>query len=85
MALLAWDAKIEMAGFRDPFADKRTPRYFYSDAMVMGDPLKWNMCDIVVLCREKQTTLVFVKFTWRLHFRQYLDRLFMEDWSASGD
>ena len=25
--------------------------------MVMGDPLKWNMWDIVVLCREKQTTL----------------------------
>ena len=44
MALLAWDAKIEMAGFRDPFAD-RTPRYLYSDAMVMGDPLStWTGC-----------------------------------------
>jgi len=43
----------------------------------MGDPI-YGMLLLFAL-RSKQSL-----FTWRLQFRQYSERLFIEAWSASG-
>ena len=51
-ALLALDAKVGIADFREPLTDIRKPRYLYSDTMIMGAPF----------CCEKQTVFVSIKY-----------------------
>ena len=38
MAFLALDAKVVIAGFREPLTDMKKPRYWYSHTMIMGAP-----------------------------------------------
>jgi len=58
VAFLALDAKVVIAGFREPLTDMRKPRYLYSHTMIMDAPF----------CCEKQTEFVSIKFTWRLQY-----------------
>ena len=58
---MALDAKVVIAGFREPLTDMRKPRYLYSHTNVYD-----NGCPIL-LC-EKQTVFVSIKFTWRLQY-----------------
>ena len=38
VAFLALDAKVVIAGFREPLTDMKKPRYWYSHTMIMGAP-----------------------------------------------
>ena len=44
VAFLALDAKVVIAGFREPLTDMRKPRYLYSHTMVPHSAVRSRLC-----------------------------------------
>ena len=51
-------AKVIIAGFMGLLADIRKPIFWHQQ--VMGEPLKWNLWNAIILCHEKQTVFIII-------------------------
>ena len=86
IAFLALFVKLFTAWEKVPEGLNKSPKYLYSGAIVTKLlPIKnFSLC-ISIPDLLKIITFVFLIFTCRFQYLQYLSSLFKEDWRPSGD